>query len=233
MRKCQDLGISIAIDDFGTGYASLQYLKKLPMNTLKIDKSFIIDLLTTSQNISIVEATIGLAHAFNIDVVAEGVESEEQGKVLLQLGCQMAQGDIISKAMPVQDVESWIKSWKGFALWQITKTINEDNRSIVHAVIELNTWINNIEAFLQNNVSELPELDASNCYLGNWLLYNGSKEQCNHPEFKQLKELHAELHNYAQKLLRSNEQDKEIGIKKLRELHKRTLSKLKILSSEI
>jgi EAL domain-containing protein (putative c-di-GMP-specific phosphodiesterase class I) len=72
LKECQALGLSIAIDDFGTGYASLHYLKKLPMNTLKIDKSFVIDLLTSSQNISIVEASIGLASAFHSRAVAEG-----------------------------------------------------------------------------------------------------------------------------------------------------------------
>ncbi len=233
LSKCQDSGISIAIDDFGTGYASLHYLKKLPMNTLKIDKSFIIDLLTTSQNISIVEASIGLAHAFNSHVVAEGVELEEHGKVLLQLGCQIAQGYVISKAMPAQDIESWMKSWKSFASWQTTKPLNADDSGLLHTTIEYNTWINSIEAFLQNKASILPELDQSKCYLGNWISHSATEEQRNHPEFEQLKEMHSELHSYVEKLLYSNEQDKEAGIVKLRELHKIILTKLEALASEI
>ena len=118
LRECQELGVSIAIDDFGTGYASLHYLKELPMNTLKIDKSFVIDLFNSSKNLSIVEASIGLAHAFNCRVVAEGVESEEHGKVLLQLGCDIAQGYAIAKAMPANNVMSWIHSWDGFDSWK-------------------------------------------------------------------------------------------------------------------
>ena len=231
LRKCQDSGISIAIDDFGTGYASLHYLKKLPMNTLKIDKSFVVDLLTTSQNISIVEASIGLAHAFNSNVIAEGVESEEQGKVLLQLGCQLAQGYVISKAMPAKDVESWMKSWKGLASWQTIKPINADDRAILHTAMEHKNWINSVEAFLQNKTSKLPELNSSKCYLGNWISHSATKGQRNHPAFEQLKEIHSELHSYAEKLLYSNEQDKEAGIQKLRELHKKILAKLEALAS--
>lgn len=118
LRECKELGVSIAIDDFGTGYASLQYLKNLPMNTIKIDKSFVIELLGSSSNLSIVEASIGLAHAFSCDVIAEGVESQEHGKILLQKGCKIAQGYVIAKAMPAEDVFGWIKTYKGFASWE-------------------------------------------------------------------------------------------------------------------
>ncbi|MCX6075350.1 MAG: EAL domain-containing protein [Campylobacterales bacterium] len=114
LRECQELGVSIAIDDFGTGYASLHYLKTLPMNTLKIDKSFVIDLLSSCNNLSIVEASIGLARAFGCHAVAEGVESEDHGKILLQLGCDIAQGYAIAKAMPAEEIINWMKSWRGF-----------------------------------------------------------------------------------------------------------------------
>lgn len=118
LRECQELGVSVAIDDFGTGYASLHYLKNLPMDTIKIDKSFVIELLNSRSNLSIVEASIGLAHAFGCKVVAEGVESEEHGKLLLKLGCKIAQGYVIAKAMPAEDTLDWLKSWKGFASWR-------------------------------------------------------------------------------------------------------------------
>jgi EAL domain-containing protein (putative c-di-GMP-specific phosphodiesterase class I) len=229
LQECQDLGVSIAIDDFGTGYASLHYLKKLPMNTLKIDKSFVIDLLTSSQNISIVEASIGLANAFNSHIVAEGVESEEHGKVLLQLGCEIAQGYCISKAMPAEDVADWIKSWKGFSSWELTKKIDTENHAILHASIEHRNWIKSIEEYLQNKTSKLPQLSSTHCYLGNWLLHGSTKEQRNHPEFEQLKEIHAELHDYAEKLLLLQEDEYSAGIEKLEELRKQILIKLEAL----
>lgn len=118
LKQCQELGISIAIDDFGTGYASLQYLKNLPMNTIKIDKSFVIELLNSKSNLSIVEASIGLAHTFGCSVVAEGVESEEHGRVLLELGCKIAQGYVIAKAMPSEETIEWARSWQGFDSWR-------------------------------------------------------------------------------------------------------------------
>ena len=232
LSECQNLGVSIAIDDFGTGYASLHYLKMLPINTLKIDKSFILDLLSSSKNLSIVEASIGLAHAFNSNVVAEGVESEEHGKILLQLGCQMAQGYIISKDMPASDVENWVKSWKGFSSWETIEPISLNSRTALHAAIEHNHWINTIEAFLENKTSELPQLNASNCYLGNWIAQSDSKEYHDYPEFKELKELHTKLHDYAEEILRSNEPDKSAEIKKLKELRQHIIIKLEALMNK-
>ena len=229
LKECQDLGISIAIDDFGTGYASLHYLKKLPMNTLKIDKSFIIDLLTSSQNLSIVEASIGLGNAFNSDTVAEGVESEEHGKVLLQLGCKIAQGYVVSKAIPAEDVTDWIKSWKGFSSWELTKLVSEDKRAILHASIEHTSWINSIEAYLQNKTSDIQQLSSSHCHLGNWILHTSSKELRNKPEFEELKELHSQLHDYAQKLLLFNKDEYSTGIVKLKDLGKKILTKIEVL----
>ncbi|PLA74488.1 GGDEF domain-containing protein, partial [Hydrogenovibrio sp. SC-1] len=226
LNQCSSMGISIAIDDFGTGYASLNYLKKLPKNTLKIDKSFVIDLLTSSQNMSIVEASIGLANAFNSHVVAEGVESEKIGEVLLQLGCEIAQGYAISEAMPAQEVEDWIQSWKGFSSWEKVKPLNPQNRAILHTEVEHKNWINAIEAFIQNRTSELPNLNSSQCYLGNWLINESSKAQREHPEFNELKEIHDELHHYAEKLLRSNKKDKQAGVDKIVRLHKKILVKL-------
>lgn len=229
LSQCSSMGVSIAIDDFGTGYASLNYLKKLPKNTLKIDKSFVIDLLASSQNMSIVEATIGLANAFNSHVVAEGVESENLGKMLLQLGCEIAQGFVISEAMPAQEVDGWIQSWKGFSSWENVKPLNSQNRAILHTEVEHKNWINAIEAFIQNKTAELPNLDSSHCYLGNWLIHESSKAQREHPEFNELKEIHEHLHHYAEKLLRSSKKDKQAGIERIVKLHKEILVKLKAI----
>lgn len=229
LRECKELGISIAIDDFGTGYASLHYLKKLPMNTIKIDKSFIIELLNSGSNLSIVEASIGLANAFSCHVVAEGVESEEHGKVLLQLGCEVAQGYAIAKAMPPEEVLSWVHSWSGYEVWREIKPISADGRAILHASVEHRSWINTVEAFLFDKTSKEPELRVTECHLGNWLAYDASAKQKNHPLFQELKEVHSELHNYAKKLLVLSKNEKIIGIKKLHELRKEILKKLEEL----
>ncbi|MDO8454724.1 MAG: EAL domain-containing protein, partial [Sulfurimonas sp.] len=231
LLACQELGVSIAIDDFGTGYASLHYLNKLPMNTIKIDKSFIMQLLTSSSNLSIVEASIGLAHAFSCHVVAEGVESEEIGKILLQLGCDVVQGFTIAKAMPAEDALKWIDAWSGYDSWKTIKRINTDNRALLHTSIEHRNWINAVEAFLLNKSSKLPELSVSGCHLGNWIMHDASIEQRKHPAYEALDIQHKELHKYAKTLLQSSEDDKIAGINKLRQIREEILQKLEALIS--
>jgi EAL domain-containing protein (putative c-di-GMP-specific phosphodiesterase class I) len=96
----RDLGVSIAIDDFGTGYSSLGYLARLPVHSLKIDRSFIVAMTDDSDTLSIVSTIISLAHSLSLKVVAEGVETEEQARVLRLLRCDEMQGYLISRPIP-------------------------------------------------------------------------------------------------------------------------------------
>lgn len=104
---CQGLGVTFSIDDFGTGYSSLNYLKQLPTQTLKIDQSFVRDMLVDAEDFSITSAIVGLAKAFNKVVVAEGVETQEHFFALRKMGCDLAQGYLIAKPMPAVDVVRW------------------------------------------------------------------------------------------------------------------------------
>jgi diguanylate cyclase (GGDEF)-like protein/PAS domain S-box-containing protein len=99
------LGVKLAIDDFGTGYSSLAYLKRLPVEALKIDKTFVAEMLTNEQDATIVRSTIGLAHNLNLSVVAEGVENEDVMHKLEEMGCDMIQGYHIAKPMCWDDLE--------------------------------------------------------------------------------------------------------------------------------
>ncbi|EED33579.1 hypothetical protein NOR53_724 [gamma proteobacterium NOR5-3] len=112
MAECTELGVSFAIDDFGTGYSSLSYLRRLPAQRIKIDQSFVRDMLDDASDLSIVEGVIGLAHAFKRTVVAEGVESEEHCHALLSLGCELAQGYGIARPMPAEALPQWLEDWK-------------------------------------------------------------------------------------------------------------------------
>jgi diguanylate cyclase (GGDEF)-like protein/PAS domain S-box-containing protein len=121
IRQCQQLGIKFAIDDFGTGYSSLSYLKSLPAETLKIDQSFVRDMLVDNDSLAIIRGIIGLAQAFNREVVAEGMESAEHGSVLLEMGCRYGQGYYIAHPMPAIAVAAWVENWRPPDIWKQSK----------------------------------------------------------------------------------------------------------------
>jgi len=112
LKAIRDLGVSVAIDDFGTGYSSLAYLAKLPVETLKIDRSFIIGMLTDPNTMMLIQTMITLAHSLRLKVVAEGVETEEQAKMLRLLRCDELQGFLFSKPMPIEDVTPQLRERK-------------------------------------------------------------------------------------------------------------------------
>jgi diguanylate cyclase (GGDEF)-like protein/PAS domain S-box-containing protein len=117
MNECMALGVSFALDDFGTGYSSLTHLRRLPANLIKIDKSFVLDMLNDVDDLAIVEGVIALATSFKRKVIAEGVETIEHGTALLELGCELAQGYGIARPMPASDIPLWIKKWKPDVSW--------------------------------------------------------------------------------------------------------------------
>ncbi|WP_039912732.1 sensor domain-containing protein [Cellvibrio mixtus] len=117
MRRCRNLGVSFAVDDFGTGYSSLTYLKRLPAELLKIDQTFIRDMLEDADDLAIVKGVIGLANAFHRQVIAEGVETIAHGELLIPLGCELAQGYGIARPMPAADLPDWAATWKPAPAW--------------------------------------------------------------------------------------------------------------------
>ena len=117
MKDCQKLGVKFALDDFGTGYSSLTYLKALPAETLKVDQSFIRDILRDPEDLAIVSGIINLANVFHRQIIAEGVETYEHGSLLLKLGCEQAQGYGIAKPMPASELSDWIEHWSPCDEW--------------------------------------------------------------------------------------------------------------------
>lgn len=104
LKELSDFGISVSIDDFGTGYSSLAYLKRLPIHTLKIDRSFIQDITQNPESLSITKAILALAQSMNMNVVAEGVETEQQFQLLADMGCDEIQGWLYCKALPADEL---------------------------------------------------------------------------------------------------------------------------------
>jgi EAL domain-containing protein (putative c-di-GMP-specific phosphodiesterase class I) len=106
LRAIRAMGLTVAIDDFGTGFSSLSYLAKLPVDTLKIDRSFIVEMTQSPEGLALVSTIINLAHGLKLKVVAEGVETEEQSRLLRLLGCDEMQGFFFSRPIPAEDFES-------------------------------------------------------------------------------------------------------------------------------
>ncbi|EXJ12773.1 putative bifunctional diguanylate cyclase/phosphodiesterase [Nitrincola nitratireducens] len=112
LESIKDLGVHLAIDDFGTGYSSLSYLKRFPIDSLKIDKEFVRDLTSDSDDVELVTAIIAMARSLKLRLIAEGVETEEQRKILLRLGCEFLQGYYFAKPMPASEVQTWLTHYE-------------------------------------------------------------------------------------------------------------------------
>ncbi len=111
MQLLKEIGIRISLDDFGTGYSSLQYLKELPLDQLKIDQSFIKDINRDRGSGAIVSTIIAMARGLKINVIAEGVETEEQREFLENVGCIHFQGYLFGKPMPIEEIEEVISQY--------------------------------------------------------------------------------------------------------------------------
>lgn len=105
------MGVDLSIDDFGTGYSSLAYLKRLPVQELKIDKSFVLKMERDAEDAKIVRSTIDLGHNLGLKVVAEGIENAEAWELLSKMGCDQGQGYFISKPMPADQLTGWLQRW--------------------------------------------------------------------------------------------------------------------------
>lgn len=117
LRGVRALGVLVSIDDFGTGYSSLSYLKQLPVDTVKIDQSFVRDLLEDPEDLAIVKAIISMASAFRLNVIAEGVETRLHSVKLMELGCDQIQGYAVSHPLPSEAFSQWIKEWELAPSW--------------------------------------------------------------------------------------------------------------------
>ena len=193
IHSCGKLGVSFALADFGTGYASLDFLKRLPVDVLKIDQTFVRDMLDDPEDLTIVEGMLGLASAFRRQAVAEGVETIEQGILLLRLGCQVAQGFGIARPMPPEDLPGWVASWKPHPQWSNVTMLDIADRPLLYAGAEHCAWVSAIEAFLHGKRRVPPSLDPTQCRLGAWICVE-TPSKAREAIFRRTESLHRELH---------------------------------------
>ncbi len=202
IRACNALGVGFALDDFGTGYSSLTYLKQLPAGVLKIDQSFVGNMLHDPEDLAILEGVLGLANAFRRLPIAEGVETIAHGELLLRLGCELAQGFGIAHPMPADAMTDWISQWRPNEAWSSSKRLRHEELPVLYAGVEHRAWIQSIVDFLAEKRGVPPALSVHQCRFGRWLddmtpQYAASAQE----QFEQIRLQHEQVHTLASELI--------------------------------
>jgi diguanylate cyclase (GGDEF)-like protein/PAS domain S-box-containing protein len=200
MESCLAIGVKFALDDFGTGYSSLTYLRRLPAALIKIDQSFVRDMMDDPADLGILEGVLGLARTFRRQVIAEGVETVEHGALLLQLGCEQVQGYGIARPMPAHEVPEWLAAWRPAPAWADQHPIHRDDFPLLFAGIEHRAWIATVENHLRGGSEAPPPTDYSHCRFGEWLAGEGYARYGTQPAFEVIEPLHREIHELATEL---------------------------------
>ncbi|MDC9724506.1 MAG: EAL domain-containing protein [Gammaproteobacteria bacterium] len=203
ITTCQKtLGVNIALDDFGTGYSSLTHLRNLPANTIKIDQSFIRDMLDDPSDSAIIDGVIGLADSFNREVIAEGVETTEHGLMLILMGCDHAQGYGIAKPMPATEFPKWLSQYIPNQEWLLTGNTNLSLKETKAKTFLLASqqWKNKFTEIIHNEPqsSELwPIMNHKKCPCGTWIIRAKQEHFFDHVGLKKLEQTHNDVHSIA------------------------------------
>jgi diguanylate cyclase (GGDEF)-like protein/PAS domain S-box-containing protein len=242
IAACQRLGVGFALDDFGTGYSSLSYFKSLPARTLKIDQSFVRDMLHDPEALAIVEGVVGLTTAFQRNVVAEGMETVEHGVMLLRLGCLHAQGYAIARPMPVEAVPAWATAFEPDPRWveAATQQWLREDFPLIAAEVEHRRWIDLLAQALElGDAMVLPPEpgDHTHCRFGAWYRGPGRVSYGHLPCYDDLDEPHRVIHELAheaaQLLLEGEHREARARVPELRRLGRQLLAELDALQTAI
>lgn len=199
--ECRELGIKFALDDFGTGYSSLTYLKRLPAQIIKIDQSFVREILSDFNNLVIVQGVIGLANAFQRQVIAEGVETPEHGRLLMQLNCDHGQGYGIARPMAAAAFPEWVKNWHPDPQWTSIRHLywESSDYPLLVAEIQLRNWVAQLiyAANEDQPMSSTHADDAHACNFGRWYYGQAQVRYAPYPAFANIEPPHRSLHDIA------------------------------------
>ncbi len=223
-------GVVISLDDFGTGFSSLAYLRRLPVDTLKIDRSFVSDMLEDPSALGVVEHVIRLAKIFGHNVIAEGVETMDDWLVLRQLGCDQGQGYGIARPMPPDAIPAWLNSWHLQGAWRNIPTIEQTNgdATLIVAGIMHHRWVRTLTAALAAGASSLQGIEsAEQCPFGKWYPGLGQTRFGALPDFKTIDALHHRVHAIADALVDDLTAGRQADVQtRLPELHSASLALL-------
>jgi diguanylate cyclase (GGDEF)-like protein len=202
VQRYRQQGMKFDLDDFGTGYSSLVHLKRLSVDSLKIDQGFVRDMLDDPGDLTIVQGVINLASAFHLGVVAEGVENIEHVLTLLELGCDVMQGYVIARPMPAERVLDWVRSFEPDPRWQIADEqfpLRSDFDLLLARVLH-RYWVQRLLAAAHDASGAMawPEMDYRQCRLSRWYTESGLKQFVGRPELVQFDVAHREVHRLGQ-----------------------------------
>lgn len=200
IREFRTHGIGFALDDFGTGYSTLVHLKRLAVSTLKIDHTFVRDMLDDPGDLAIVQGIVGLANAFQEKVVAEGVESIEQILMLLELGCDVMQGYCIARPMAADRVAAWLAGFQADPRWQAASSgypLRSDFELLLMEVAHRH-WLEQLLAGNTESIRSLTEqTDVEHCRLSHWFQGEGMPRYGKLQKFAELDQSHRDVHRQA------------------------------------
>lgn len=201
IASCKMLGVGFALDDFGAGYSSLTYLRCLPAQTLKIDQSFVREMLEATDDLVILEGIVVLAESFGRHVIAEGVETPAHGEMLLRLGCEFAQGYAIARPMPAAAVLPWLESWNPSDLCRKFARVDRSQMPVLQGMVEIGAWVASLRRHLHDATADAPPLDHMSCHFSTWLTSSGNAHLANSEAAGRIQDLHEALHRRAAELL--------------------------------
>ena len=195
LQDCQDLGLGVALDDFGTGSASLTYLQQLPAQSIKIDQSFVRDMVNDPKDFAIVSAVVTAANLLGLEVIGEGAETLEHLSVLAAMNCTLAQGYAIARPLPAEAVATWVQTW-------VRPSANLRAAEFPHEVeVAQRRRVERLQQAVRGEVpfpDHVLEAQAENqCHLGLWLNGQGRLYYGRDPRYGLLIEQHAEIHELA------------------------------------
>ncbi len=218
MEHYQQLGMSFALDDFGTGYSSLVHLKRLAVDVLKIDQTFVRDMLDDPGDLAIVQGVIGLAAAFSQQVVAEGVESIEQILLLLELGCDVMQGFGIARPMAAERVPGWLTAFQADPRWQLARSSYPMRGDFELLLMEVSHrhWLEKTRLALQQGTG-LPLADYGSCRFTQWYAEAGIRRYGGLAEFREIDMIHRKVHQQAEALHACVQAGDDAGIEMARQ----------------